>query len=131
VLQSGEVVVIYPEGTTATTNPDFSPGSGRTGAVRLALRTGVPILPVATWGGQYVWRREGRQSLAFGRPLWLRAGRPLELRGRADEGDRPAVRALTDELMTELGGLVDGLRARYPARWTPEPPPTDPTEGTG
>jgi 1-acyl-sn-glycerol-3-phosphate acyltransferase len=134
-LEAGEVVVIYPEGTTATTNPDFSPGRGRTGAVRLALRTGVPILPVATWGGQYVWRKAGRQSLAFGRPLWLRAGSPVDLRGRADEADRAAVRALTDELMAELGGLVDALRARYPARWTPPPAdptePTDPPEGTG
>ena len=130
-LEAREIVVIYPEGTTATTNPDFSPGRGRTGAIRLALRTGVPILPVATWGGQYVWRKAGRQSLAFGRPLWLRAGDPIDLRGRGDEGDQLAVRALTDELMAELGRLVDGLRARYPARWTPERASTDPAEGTG
>ena len=66
-LEAGEIVVIYPEGTTTTTNEDFSPGRAKTGAVRLALRTGMPILPVATWGGQYVWRKEGRQSLEIGR----------------------------------------------------------------
>ncbi|MGH2636555.1 MAG: lysophospholipid acyltransferase family protein [Actinomycetota bacterium] len=117
-IEAGEIVVIYPEGTTTTTNPDFSPGRAKTGAVRLALATGVPILPVATWGGQYVWRKAGRQSLAFGRPIWLRAGEPMDLRARAEaDADARTVRALTDGLMTELAVLVDGLRARYPARW--------------
>jgi 1-acyl-sn-glycerol-3-phosphate acyltransferase len=130
-LGAGEVVAIYPEGTTTTTNPDFSPGRGKTGTVRLALRTGAPILPVATWGGQYVWRKGGRQSLAFGRPIWLRAGEPIDLRERtrADAGPRE-VRALTNELMAELGGLVDGLRGRYPARWSREGVPRRATAGS-
>jgi 1-acyl-sn-glycerol-3-phosphate acyltransferase len=118
-LAEGEVVVIYPEGTTATTNPDFSPGRGKTGVIRLALTTGVPILPVATWGGQYVWRRSGRQSLAFGRPIWLRAGEPFDPVARAGgkDPDSSVVRALTDELTGTLATLVDGLRAGYPERW--------------
>ena len=77
-VERGEVVVIYPEGTTTTTREDFSPGRGKTGAVRLSLATGVPILPVATWGGQFVWRRSGRQSLTFGRPIWVVAGEPFD-----------------------------------------------------
>lgn len=117
-LAEGEVVVVYPEGTTATTNPDFSPGRGRTGAVRLALATGVPILPVATWGGQYVWRKSGRQSLAFGRPIWLRAGEPFDpIAHVGADADASTVRALTDELMDVLADLVDGLRAGFPERW--------------
>jgi 1-acyl-sn-glycerol-3-phosphate acyltransferase len=118
-IADSEVVVIYPEGTSATTHPDFAPGRGKTGAVRLSMSTGVPIIPVATWGGQYVWRRSGRQSLAFGRPIWLRAGEPFDAAARAgDDADHATVRALTDELMDELAELVDGLRARYPERWS-------------
>lgn len=118
-LEGGEVVVIYPEGTTTTTNADFSPGRGKTGVVRLALATGVPVLPVATWGGQFVWRKSGRQSLAFGRPIWVAAGELLDLRDRAGAGvdDPTTVRALTDDLMAELGRLVADLRGRFPARW--------------
>jgi 1-acyl-sn-glycerol-3-phosphate acyltransferase len=119
-LDRGEVVFVYPEGTTATTNPDFSPGRGKTGAVRLSLMTGVPILPVATWGGQYVWRKSGRQSLAFGRPIWVEAGEPVDVGSRVDgEPGGERLRELTDELMGTLAGLVDGLRARYPTRWVP------------
>ena len=77
-VEQGEVVVIYPEGTTTTTNEDFSPGRGKTGAVRLSIATGIPILPVATWGGQFVWRKSGRQSLEFGRPIWVAAGEPFD-----------------------------------------------------
>lgn len=119
-VERGEVVVIYPEGTTTTTNEDFSPGRGKTGAVRLSIATGVPILPVATWGGQFVWRKSGRQSLAFGRPIWVAAGEPFDPTARlAGERDARALRASTDDLMAELGTLVDDLRDRYPARWTP------------
>jgi 1-acyl-sn-glycerol-3-phosphate acyltransferase len=119
-VERGEVVVIYPEGTTTTTNEDFSPGRGRTGAVRLSVATGIPILPIATWGGQFVWRKSGRQSLAFGRPIWVAAGEPFDPSERlGDEPDARALRASTDDLMAELGALVDDLRDRYPARWTP------------
>jgi len=119
-VERGEVVVIYPEGTTTTTNEDFSPGRGKTGAVRLSIATGVTILPVATWGGQFVWRRSGRESLAFGRPIWVAAGEPFDPTARlGGEPDGRALRASTDDLMAELATLVDDLRDRYPARWTP------------
>jgi len=119
-VERGEVVVIYPEGTTTTTHEDFSPGRGKTGAVRLAIATGVPILPVATWGGQFVWRRSGRQSLTFGRPIWVVAGEPFDPTERLDgEPDAMKLRTLTDDLMGELDKLVADLRARYPTRWTP------------
>lgn len=119
-LERGEVVVVYPEGTTASTNADFSPGRGKTGAVRLSLMTGVPILPVATWGGQYVWRKSGRQSLRFGRPILVEAGEPIDVASRvAGEPDGPELRAQTDRLMRDLAAAVDRLRDRYPARWTP------------
>ena len=122
-LDDGEVVVIYPEGTTRTTSPDFSPGPGRTGVVRLALSTGVPVLPVATWGGQWVWRTSGHERPAFGRPIWVVAGDPIDVVARAAVTPESAsVRALTDGLMDELARLVTDVRARYPRRWSPGGP---------
>jgi len=118
-LASGEVVVVYPEGTSTTTNPDFSPGRGKTGAVRLALATSAPILPVATWGGQYVWRRSGKRRIEFGRPIWLRAGEPIDLSAHADQAtDARTARRLTTQVMDRLAGLVSELRDSYPKRWS-------------
>jgi 1-acyl-sn-glycerol-3-phosphate acyltransferase len=118
-LRAGETVLVYPEGTV-TKNPDFSPMAGRTGIVRLALRTGLPVLPVATWGGQHVWQKSGRQSLRFARPIWLAAGPPVDLSGYAggvDDGD--ALRAATEDVMGALAVIVEDLRSRYPKRWAP------------
>ena len=117
-LANDEVVVIYPEGTSQSSDPDFRPARGKTGVARLALMTGVPVLPVATWGGQYVWRRSGRESVKFGRPIWVVAGDPLDLAKRGvDPDDREGTQALTDEVMDALTVIVDDLRARYPNRW--------------
>ena len=119
-IDRGEVVVIYPEGTSVTENPDLSPMRGKTGAIRLSIRTGAPILPVATWGGQYVWRKGHRKDLAFGRPIWLKAGEPVDPAAVVEEReqDPELVRGLTDELMGRLALLVDDLRSRYPKRWS-------------
>jgi 1-acyl-sn-glycerol-3-phosphate acyltransferase len=115
-LREGEVVVVYPE-STVTTNEDFSPARGKTGIARLTLATGVPVIPLAVWGSGPVWRRRDR-SLRFGRPIWVRAGPPLDFSRYQDRRDEPAtIRQGTDEVMAELSVLVDDLRERYPKRW--------------
>jgi 1-acyl-sn-glycerol-3-phosphate acyltransferase len=120
-LRRGELLMIYPEGTV-TTAQDWMPMRGRTGVVRLALDAGAPIVPMASWGSQDVWQKSGRGSLRFGRPVWIEAGPPIDLRGREDaRGDRDALRALTAEVMAAITGLAEDLRARYPARWAPAP----------
>jgi 1-acyl-sn-glycerol-3-phosphate acyltransferase len=118
-LERGEVVLFYPEGTSVTDNADLSPMRGKTGAARLSLATGVPILPVATWGGQYVWRKGARKSFTFGRPIWLKAGEVIDppRQAQAPNGNPDLARLLTDELMERLALLVDDLRSRYPKRW--------------
>ncbi|MBI3647491.1 MAG: 1-acyl-sn-glycerol-3-phosphate acyltransferase [Actinobacteria bacterium] len=117
-LRAGEIVVIYPEGTV-TKNPDFTPMRGKSGAVRLALATGAPIVPVASWGSQAVWQKSGKGSLKFGRPVWVKAGTPIDLSANLDRtGDGLALRELTDGVMAEIAALVEDLRARYPKRWS-------------
>jgi 1-acyl-sn-glycerol-3-phosphate acyltransferase len=116
-IAEGEVVVIYPEGTV-TTRPDHLPMRGKTGTVRLALATGVPITPLVSWGSQAVWQKSGRGSLKFGRPVWLRAAPPIDFSDRrGDAGDVDSVRAMTAEVMQVLTAMVEELRATYPRRW--------------
>lgn len=117
-LRAGELVVIYAE-STVTTNEDFSPMKGKTGIARLTLATGVPVIPLAVWGSAPVWQRGGRRNLKFGRPIWVKAGPPLDFSEYEYESDQPEVlRKVTDEVMAQLSVLVDDLRARYPKRWS-------------
>lgn len=116
-LLAGECVVIYPE-ATVTKNPDFSPMKAKTGIARLALQTGVPVLPVAVWGSQHIWQRDGARELAFGRPVWVKAGPPLDFSDYSDSAhDEETLRTVTDHVMDELAHLVHDMRSRYPKRW--------------
>jgi 1-acyl-sn-glycerol-3-phosphate acyltransferase len=109
--------VIYPEGTV-TSRADRLPMQGKNGAVRLALATGVPIVPMASWGSHPVWQKSGKGSLRFGRPIWVTAGAPIDLSSRAAEAaDRDALEGMTAALMQRLTELVVDLRERYPERW--------------
>lgn len=117
-IGDGEAVVVYPEGTV-TKDPRYLPMRARSGVVRLSLASGIPITPLAIWGAQHVWQKSGRGSLKFGRPIWVKAGEPIDLsafREQADDGD--VLRKLTDEVMEQLRTLVIDLEGRYPARWS-------------
>lgn len=118
-LADGECVVVYPEGTLSR-NPDFTPMQGRLGIARLTLLTGVPVLPVAVWGSQYVWPREPKERLRFRRPIWLKAGPPLDFsRFRQGRDNLAVLRSVADDVMGEIASLVDDLRLRYPRSWQP------------
>jgi 1-acyl-sn-glycerol-3-phosphate acyltransferase len=116
-LARGEVVAVYPEGTV-TQRPDHLPKDGKTGTVRLALATGTPIVPLASWGSQAVWQKSGRGSLKFGRPVWVQAGPPIHLdAGPEALEDLESVRSMTVDLMAVLTSMAIDLRDRYPKRW--------------
>ena len=70
ILERGDCVVIFPEGTRRRPGPLGSP---RRGVGRLALQTGAPVVPVAVLGTEAVrrgWRiRPHRVTLRCGGPL--------------------------------------------------------------
>lgn len=108
-LAEGEVVVIFPEGTT-TTNLDMSPGRPKSGVARLALVTGAPVIPCATWGGQWVWTKTLGVNPGPGKDVWIRFGKPVDLaayEGRADDPQawKEVTRLVFDEIQVTLAGL--------------------------
>jgi 1-acyl-sn-glycerol-3-phosphate acyltransferase len=115
-LRREEVIVVYPEGTV-TKREDWLPMEGKTGVVRLAVATGLPITPMASWGSQAVWQKSGKGSLRFGRPIWTTVGEPVDL-PVPPEGEPAPLRELTAQVMGAITRLVIDLRDRYPREWT-------------
>jgi len=61
VLAAGEGLVILPQGTIPRGRAFFDPVlRGKTGAARLAARTGAPVVPVALWNTEAVWPRSSK-----------------------------------------------------------------------
>lgn len=117
-LRQGETVVIYPEGTV-TRDPGKWPMLARTGVARLALLSGVPVVPVAQWGAQDILDtgRSSRVSLRPRRLVSFRVGPPVDLSlwaGRELTAD--VLRAATDAVMAAITAELEVLRGeRAPA----------------
>ena len=99
VLREGHLLGIYPEGTRS---PDGRLYRGKTGPVRLAMRTGAPIIPIGMIGTDAVLP-VGAKFPRMAK-VGIRIGRPLDLSARYEgmSDDRFALRSATDELMYEL-----------------------------
>jgi 1-acyl-sn-glycerol-3-phosphate acyltransferase len=112
VLKAGDMVAIYPEGTRS---PDGRLYRGRTGAARLAVAAGVPIIPVGVIGTEKVQPigQPYPKPVGWGK-VTIKFGKPIETAGRAD--DRTSLRALTDEVMAEIQKLTG---QEYVPRYAP------------
>src|SRR5580692_10037577 len=73
VLDEGKLLGMYPEGTRS---PDGRLYKGKTGLARLALETGVPVIPVAMIGTNVV-NPPGKKMLRFGK-VTVRFGKPMD-----------------------------------------------------
>jgi 1-acyl-sn-glycerol-3-phosphate acyltransferase len=112
VLKAGDMVAVYPEGTRS---PDGRLYRGRTGAARLAVAAGVPIIPVGVIGTEKVQPigQPYPKPVGWGK-VTIKFGKPIETAGRAD--DRTSLRALTDEVMAEIQKLTG---QEYVPRYAP------------
>ena len=130
-LAAGEAVGLYPEGRL-TRDPLMWPERAKTGAVRLALRTGASIVPVAMLGAHEVVARRAMLLTFVGnivrRPkVATKVGQPIDVRtlmhiGPTVEPTVDEVRIAADLVMAELVALVSELRgeaAPHPLGVTP------------
>ncbi len=118
-LEHGEAVGIFPEGRL-TRDPMMWPERAKTGSVRLALRTGAPIVPVAMVGAhRVVGRRRLLPTLVLNlvrRPkVDTRVGEPIDIRelmniGPTTEPTNDEVRLAADLVMGRLVAVVAELR---------------------
>ena len=90
----------------------------RTGIVRLALGSGVPVIPVALWGTANIWGKGYAKRWWPRQELCIRVGDPMKLSGSIEE---PATwQAAGAEVMDEIGRLVASLRPVIPDRRRPK-----------
>jgi 1-acyl-sn-glycerol-3-phosphate acyltransferase len=101
LVRDGEVVVMFPEGTRRKKGlRKKHEARAHTGAARIALTAGVPLVPAAIKGTDRL-SRLAPLRVAYGRPI------PLDdLRGREIS---PAAREATDRLMAEIHELEASL----------------------
>ena len=110
-LRAGELIGVFPE---AGVSASFEVRELKTGAVRLAAEAGVPVIPVAVWGGQRLMTKNHPVSFRarFGVPISFAFGTPIAVAPTEDP------RAVTDALRETMQGLVDRLQAVYPVDGT-------------
>ena len=113
-LTAGEVVGIYPEGTL-TRDPDHWPMEFKSGAARLALDTGVTVIPLSQWGPQDIMAPYNAKGMDMrpGRRISYHFGAPVDLSdliGPAGSEDHDAVNAATARILQAVREGVGQLR---------------------
>ena len=107
-LEAGEVIVVFPEGTI-TRHADLHPMEAKTGAARLALASGAPLIPCALWGTANVWPKGyAKRWWPPRQDILVRIGAPTKASGDPDDPD--VWRDISDRLMDDVAGLVASLR---------------------
>lgn len=121
-VHAGECVTIFPEATFSA-DPAGWPMKGKTGAARIALATGAPVIPVANWGthdllpaGAWFPRMAPRRTVQ------LLAGPPVDL---SDLTGREPTRAVLAEATTRIMAAVTALLGEIRGEQPPSVPRED------
>lgn len=109
-VDAGRCVVVMPE-STITKDPLGWPMVGKTGAARIALQTGVPVLPLGQWGAQELLEPGGRFR-PWGRPVMrMSLGPPVPLDDlRERRLDARSLREATRRIMSAITAQVSHVR---------------------
>ena len=101
-LRKGAALIIFPEGHRSTTGALIE---GRGGAIRMASRTGCPIVPIAIWGTE-----SGLGGAMRRRPIHLRIGKPFYVTAKDGKIPFDRMNALTEEMMLHIAELLPEQR---------------------
>jgi len=127
LLQSGRTLAVFPEGSVSPLEGGLCPP--RTGVARLALETGVPVIPV----GIHLDRKRIRLieteiedktvtgTWYLGGPYAMTVGEPMRFTGNVQ--DRPHVRAISEQIIQRIAHLAQesAVRMERTAQTRPAP----------
>jgi 1-acyl-sn-glycerol-3-phosphate acyltransferase len=115
-LKAGEIIGIFPEATISTS---FEIKQLKSGALRLAVDAGVPIIPTIVWGGQRVYTKGVKPNLKRGKtPVSVLFGEPIHFGNDAD------IEITGQELRQVMISMLKQVQEKYPdshvgQRWAP------------
>jgi 1-acyl-sn-glycerol-3-phosphate acyltransferase len=108
VLDEEMMLTVAPEGTRTG---DGRLRQGHPGIVIMALKSGVPILPIAYWGHEMFWQNAKRLRRT---DFNLRVGRPFMLNPGDGRVTKQVRQQMTDEIMYQIAALMpEGYRGYY------------------
>lgn len=112
-LRSGEFIGIFPEGTISVS---FEIKEIKSGAVRLAMGAGVPVIPLIVWGSQRIWTKGVPRNLKRKRtPISIAIGKPITF--AKDEDVDKAEIALRATMISMLHEVQENYPDGHSGQW--------------
>lgn len=103
-LKAGRVLVIFPEGTRSKTH---AIAQAHAGLGMIALRSGVPVVPVAIWGSEHALKK-------FRPRITISYGKPIVLKPKGTKITREDIDAATEQVMRTIASMLPpGYRGIY------------------
>ncbi|MCR3741488.1 1-acyl-sn-glycerol-3-phosphate acyltransferases [Actinomadura glauciflava] len=105
-LRGGEIVGVFAE---ATISRSFTVKDIKSGAVRMAVASKTPLIPVALWGPQRMWTKgRKRRLLQRNVPVTIIVGEPMYPK-RGDDYEQ-----VTRDLHARMAELLEKAQREYP-----------------
>ena len=104
-LRAGEVVGIFPE---ATISRSFELKEFKSGAPRLAMDAGVPLIPTIVWGTQRIMTKGRPRDFSRGKAVTVAVGTAIDVPPGSD------LEAVGAQLHEAMRVMLDDVIARYP-----------------
>jgi 1-acyl-sn-glycerol-3-phosphate acyltransferase len=104
-LKDGEVVGVFPEATISTS---FTVKDLKAGVARMAMDSGVPIIPAAVWGGHRIATKGHKVVFRRGVPVTVILGEPVV----PEPGER--AQALLRRTRAAMEALLEEAQRTYP-----------------
>lgn len=95
-LKAGHILVIFPEGTRSKSH---KMAKAHSGMGMIALRAGVPVVPVAIWGSENVLKK-------FGAPVTISYGEPIVLKPKGQKITRDDIENATETVMHKISEML-------------------------
>jgi len=112
-LKQGKILGIFPEGTRSRSH---TMAKGHAGMAMIALRTGVPVMPVAIWGSEKALKEfRPRVTIRYGEPVILKPKGIKITRQDIDDATDQVMRRIASMLPPEYRGVYTGESAGVPA----------------